>query len=168
MGKSQRGQGRNYDATTRKVAYENLVVLRLPDKILTNNGREFTNDDMHDINENLNAQVTTAAAKSLWSNGTCKRHNAVISTMLDKIIDEAGCNLDVALALAISAKNSLHSVYGFSPSQLNFGHSPDLPSMLNDKLPPLTGITRSEEVEQHLNAKHGLAKPSLSVRLQKR
>ena len=78
----------------------------------------------------------------------------MISSMLDKIINEAGCKLEVALSWAINAKNCLHNVYGFSPSQLVFGQNPNLPSVLNDKLPALGGTTSSEEVAKHLNAKH--------------
>ena len=58
------------------------------------------------------------------------------------------------MAWAINAKNSLHNVYGFSPSQLVFGRNPNLPSVLIDKLPALGGHTSSEVVANHLNAKH--------------
>ena len=59
---------------------------------------------------------------------------------------------------AINAENSLHNVYGFSPSQLVFGRNPNLPSVLNDKLPAPGGHTSSEVVANHLNAKHGACK----------
>ena len=58
------------------------------------------------------------------------------------------------MAWAINAKNSLHNVYGFSPSQLVFGRNPNLPSVLIDKLPAPGGHTSSEVVANHLNAKH--------------
>ena len=74
--------------------------------------------------------------------------------MIDKIKDETDVSAEVALACAINAKNSLHNVYGFSPSQLVFGRNPNLPSVLNDKLPALGGRTSSEAVANHLNAKH--------------
>ena len=79
----------------------------MPDKILTDNGGEFNNNDIHDMSESLSQH------DSSWSSGTCKRHSAVVSTMLDKIIDETWCNLDIALAYAINAKNSLNNVLWF-------------------------------------------------------
>ena len=127
----------------------------VPDKILSDNGGEFNNEDMRDMGENLNTTVLTTPAESPWSNGICERHNAVISDMLKKIMKETpGCKLQVALAWAVNAKNSLQNVYGFSPAQLVFGYNPNLPSTMNDKLPALAGTTMSKEVATHLNAKH--------------
>ena len=129
-----------------------------PNRILTDNGGEFNNEDMLDMSENLNTEVTTTAAESPWSNGTCERHNGIIASMLDKIMHERQCEIDVALAWAIMAKNCLHNVYGYSPNQLVFGNNPSLPSNLNDKIPALNGITKSKEVAKHLNAKHAARK----------
>ena len=99
--------------------------------------------------------MITTAAESPFSNGICERHNAVIGNMLDKIMDENNSvTLEVALAWAINAKNSLQNVYGFTPAQLVFGRNPNLPSVLTDKLPALEGKTTSETVANHLIAKH--------------
>ena len=127
---------------------------RVPDKILTNNGGEFNNEGLCDVSENLNTEVLATAAESPWSNGICERHNAVIGHMIDKIKNESDVSTEVALAWAINAKNSLHNVYGFSPSQLVFGRNLNLPSVLNDKLPAPGGHTSTEVVANHLNAKH--------------
>ena len=48
--------------------------------------------------------------------------------MLLKIKDSEKCDYDTALAWAVSAKNSLISHSGFSPSQLVFGQNPSLPN----------------------------------------
>ena len=127
----------------------------VPDRILTDNGGEFNNRDMQDMAENLNTEVMTTAAESPWSNGVCERHNAVIGQMVTKMMSDSDISLEMALAWAVNAKNSLHNVYGFSPSQLVFGRNPNLPSVLNDKIPALNGTTQSEEVARHLNAMHG-------------
>ena len=126
----------------------------VPDRILSDNGGEFNNMDMLDMGNNLNTEVTTTAAESPWSNGVCERHNAVIGNMVKKIVSEARCDIKTALAWAVNAKNCLHNVYGFSPAQLVFGRNPNLPSVLNDKLPALEGATASEQVAQNLRAKH--------------
>ena len=56
-------------------------------KILTDNGGEFNNKELRDMNENLNTEVLATAAESPWSNGICERHNVVIGHMIDKIKD---------------------------------------------------------------------------------
>ena len=119
--------------------------------------RGVYNEELRDMSENLNTEVLATAAESPWSNGICERHNAVIGHMIDKIKDESDVSTEVALAWAINAKNSLHNIYGFSPSQLVFGNL-NLPSVLNDKLPALGGNTSSEVVANHLNAKHEACK----------
>ena len=62
------------------------------------------------------------------------------------------------LGVSINAKNSLHIVYGFSPSQLVFGRNLNIPSILTDKLPALSRRTQSEEVARLLNAMHDARK----------
>ena len=59
---------------------------------------------------------------------------------------------------AVNAKNSLHSVYGYSPNKLVFGRNPNLPSCLNDRPPALEGTTSSEVVAKNLNALHSARK----------
>jgi hypothetical protein len=135
------------------VIFEWIRHFGVPGKLLTDNGGEFSNDDMRDMSENLNAEVTTTAAESPWSNGICERHNAIIACMMEKIIDETGCSRRVALGWSNNAKNSLLNHYGFSPYQLVLGKNPNFPSVLIDNLPALSGETKSEEVARHLNVK---------------
>ena len=135
------------------VIFEWIRHFGVPGKFLTDNGGEFSNDDMRDMRENLNAEVTTTAAESSWSNGICERHNAIIACMMETIIDETGCSRRVALGWCNNAKNSLSNHYGFSPYQLILGRNPNFPSVLIDNLPALSGETKSEEVARHLNVK---------------
>ena len=52
----------------------------VPDKILTDHGGEFNNnEELCDMSENLNTEVLATAAESPWSKGICKRHNAVLA-----------------------------------------------------------------------------------------
>ena len=70
-------------------------------------------------------------------------------TMLDRNITqrvEYKLDWEASLGWAISAKNSLQSVHGFSPFQLVFGRNPNLPNILEDKPPALEGTTSSEIV----------------------
>ena len=61
--------------------------------------------------------------------------------MLDRIIADIGCNVDIALQWAINAKNSLANIDSFSPHQIVFLRNPQLPSILTDKPPALLPYT---------------------------
>ena len=45
----------------------------------------------------------------------------MLGLTVSKIIEETNCDLDVAFAWAVSTKNYLKNVNGFSPNQLVFG-----------------------------------------------
>ena len=70
-----------------------------------------------------------------WSNGITERHNAIIGNMAEKIHNETKCTMDIAIASAVSSKNALTNVHGFSPNQLVFCYNPNFPSVLTNKLP---------------------------------
>ena len=127
-------------------------------RFLSDNGGEFNNYDFQGMSENLNVETVPTAGESPWSIGVVKRHNAVIGNMVDKIIADTDCSLEIALAWAVNAKNSLHSVHGCIPNQLAFGCNPNLPSCLNDKTSALEGITSSGVVVKNLNAFHAARK----------
>ena len=78
--------------------------------------------------------------------------------MLKKTLEDTHCSFEIALAWAISAKNTFHSVHGFNPNQHVFGRNPNLPSFLNDILPALVGVSTSEVVASNLNAMHAARK----------
>ena len=123
-----------------------------PHAILSDNGCEFQNEAMRELGELLNIEVKTTAAEAPWSNGITERHNALIGDMIDKIIDSQHCSLEMALAWAVNAKNSLSNVYGYSPHQLVFGANPNMPSVITDKIPALEGVTSYQVIADHLNA----------------
>ena len=50
------------------------------------------------------------------------------------------------------AKNALLNSYGYSTNQLVFGYNPNFPSVIENKLPALEGVTSSELLTSHLNA----------------
>ena len=54
-----------------------ICLFGCPQKILSNNGGEFNNDDFREMGEKLNTKITTTAAESPWSNGVNERHNGI-------------------------------------------------------------------------------------------
>ena len=128
----------------------------MPEKLYSDNGGEFNNSELQDMAENLNITVKTTPADSPFSNGLPERHNAVLTETVLKGRDEL--DWETSLGWAISAKNSLQSVYGFSPFQLVFGRNPNLPNILEDKPPALEGTTSSEIVAKQITALYAARK----------
>ena len=122
------------------------------------NGGEFNNSELQDMAENLNITLKTTPADSPFSNGLVERYNAVLTETLLKVRDEYKLDWERSLGWAISAKNSLQSVHGFSPFQLFFGRNSNLPNILEDKPPALEGTTSSEIVAKHITALHAARK----------
>ena len=131
-----------------------VSVFGAPRRILTDNGGEFANSELIDMCENLNINLITTAAESPWSNGLVEKHNGIIGEAISKILEDVDCSIEVALAWALNAKNSLKNIHGFSSYQLVFGKNPNLPSVFENKLPALEGITSSKLIASHLNAMH--------------
>ena len=102
--------------------------------------------------------MKTTSAESPWPNGTVEKHIGVIGNMMEKVLLDVGCSLEVALAWCLSAKNALLNAYGYSPNQLVFGHNPNFLSVIENKLPALEGVTSSKLIASHLNALHSARK----------
>ena len=140
-----------------------------PHKILTDNGGEFSNEDYRIMGEKLNTKITATAAEAPWSNGTNERHNAILGDMILKVKNDTNCSVEVALTWAISAKNALANVYGFSPNQLVYGRNPNFPSVLIDKLPALDEVSNnngdiaSKMLLENLNALHSARRAFISA-----
>ena len=128
-----------------------ISVFGPPAKFLSDNGGEFMNSQFLELCESFNISVMTTAAEAPWSNGLCERHNAILGDMLQKTYAEGRCNLNTALCWVIHAKNSLANVHGFSPYQIAIGYTPNLPGVLNDRLPALESST-NRTILDNLNA----------------
>ena len=124
-----------------------------PRKFLSDNGGEFSNDLYREMNEKMNVVTSTTAGESPFSNGIVERHNQVLAEAFQKTVSDVKCEPAVALAWAVSAKNSLHNYGGFSPNQLVFGLNPNLPSILEDRLPAME-ISSSDIIRQNMDALH--------------
>ena len=131
-----------------------ISIYGCPEKFLSDNGGEFSNDDFREMAEKMNITVKTTGAEAPWSNGLCERHNQIIAEMLTKTMADTHCDLGIAVAWCINAKNSLHNVHGFSPFQLVFGKNPRIPGILVDRPPALDGDTSSRIVCENANAIH--------------
>ena len=123
-------------------------------KFLVDNGGEFDNDEFRSLCENGNIRICTTAAESPWGNGIVERHNATLGFSVQKIVDDLKCDLSLAVAWAVSAKNALHNVHGFSPNQLLFGKKTNFPAVVSNKPPAVEGKTTSEIVACNLNVMH--------------
>ena len=98
-----------------------VAIFGSPKRILSDNGKEFANDDFREMGEKLNTRIVNTAAESPWSNGINERHNAILGNMISKVMEDTKCKLKDAISWAVSAKNALSNVYGYSPNQLVFG-----------------------------------------------
>ena len=109
---------------------------------LSDNGGEFNNELSREIGKQLNINIKTTAAESLWFNGIVEKQNGVIGNVMEKVMSDVGCSLEIAWC--ISAKNSLLNSYGYSPNQLVFGYNPNFPSEMQNKPPSLEGVIASK------------------------
>ena len=55
-----------------------------PKKFLTDNGGEFANQVLIEMNEKLGVETATTAGESPWSNGIVERHNATLYEAMSK------------------------------------------------------------------------------------
>lgn len=123
--------------------------------IMSDNGGEFSSDEMREVASILNVGVFTTAAESPFQNGLCERIHAVTDMMLLKMEEQCpNVPIEVLLCWANMARNSLQMWCGFSSYQLVFGQNPNLPNIMSSQLPALEGSTTSEVLAKHMNALH--------------
>ena len=121
--------------------------------LMSDNGGEFSNDEMRDVASNLNVKLHTTAGYAPNQNGLCERVHGVIDLILHKLCSQyPRVDVNILLGWANMAKNSLHTHHGFSSHQLVFGRNPNIPNILTDSPPALEGSTMSEVFAKHLNA----------------
>ena len=140
---------KRHDVVIESVFKHWITLFGAPKKILSDNGSEFNNQVFRELGELPNIEVKTTSAESPWSSGIIERHNGIIGNMVDKILPDQNCSVKLALAWAVSAKNSLSNVFAYSPNQLLFGKNPNLPSVLTDEPPALENVTSSQVAADH-------------------
>ena len=123
--------------------------------IFTDNGGEFSNDEMREIASILGVKLFTTAGYSPHQNGLNERIHGVIDLILHKLKAQyPNTDINVLIGWANMAKNSIHNHHGFSSHQLVFGTNPNLPNILTASPPSLEGTTMSQIFAKHLNALH--------------
>ena len=130
-----------------------LVGYGRPGRIWSDNGGEFNNEMMREMGEAIGCKLETGAGYAAWMNGLNERNHSVVDRCFAKIMkDDPKLDPTIALAWAVTAKNSFAMHGGFSSFQLVFGKEPKLPDIMTDKLPALSGTTTSESLAAHINA----------------
>ena len=129
-----------------------------PQLFISDNGGEFSNDVMTEMNEKLGVETRTTAGESPFSNGIVERHNKILFEAMMKTIEDVKCEPEIALAWSVSAKNSLQNHGGYSPNQLVFGHNVSFPSLLTDRIPALEPTTSSDIIRKNMNALYSARK----------
>ena len=138
-----------------KVLYNPDLWIRVfgcPDQVLVDTGGEFANREFLDMCDKCNVRILTTAAESPWSNGLIEKHNGVLGSMITKMIEEDPMDIKLATHWAVAAKNSLSTVYGFSPNVLVFGRNPNLPNSSDNSLAANDPKFYSHTVQENLKA----------------
>ena len=94
--------------------------------------------------------------ESPLSNRTVERHKNLAEAMQRTL--DVKCELDMALAWAVSAKNALQNCGGYSPNQPMFSRNVNMPTVLEDKLPALESNTSSDIIRKNLKALYSAGK----------
>ena len=121
-------------------------------------GGKFANDVFRKMNEKLGIETSTTPGESPFSNGAVERNSKVLYEGLMKTMEDAKCDMETALAWTVSAKNALQNHGGYSPNQLAFGNTVNLPSVITDLAPALESFTSSDIVRRNLNTLHDARK----------
>ena len=119
-----------------------------PGKLMCDNGGEFDNHIFTEMSEKLGIEMQLSPAESPFTNGIVERHNRILAETMLKTRQDTGCSSEVALAWALSAKNSLHNSKGFSSNQLVFGHNVNLPTVLRNEIPALERTSSSDIIRK--------------------
>ena len=99
-----------------------IAVFGTMGSIMTDNGGEFSSDEMREVASILNVRLITTATDSPFQNGLCERVHSVIDIMVLKFMEEnKKSERQTLLSWANMARNSLQMWNGFSSHQLVFG-----------------------------------------------
>ena len=145
---------KNKETVVQSVFTHWINVFGPPKQFMTDNGGEYVNSSFVDLCEKFNVHIKTTGAEAPWSNGLVERHHSLLSRNVQKIVEETGCSIDIALAWACHAKNTLSNINGYSPYQLLFGKNPVIKSIDDPYTSPtiIEDETPSETVAKNITA----------------
>ena len=116
-------------------------------------GGEFCCSELTDVAEYIGVLSSFTAASSPHQNGVNERNHAICDRMMDKmLLADPQLPVEVALTWALTAKNTLQNVSGFSPFQIVFGENPSLPSVFTAGPPGFEEVVMNKAVANHINA----------------
>lgn len=104
-------------------------------KTFSDNGGEFISEELYNMCDAFRIKIDVIPSCSPWNIGLCKRHNKTLTNMFLKIREDVNCDMDIALAWAVSMKNPLINDNGFSSTQLAFRKNCNFRSAVNNNLP---------------------------------
>ena len=122
----------------------------VPRKIFSDNGGEFIGVEFYDMCDVFNIKIDSTPSYSPWSNGLCEHHNQTLTSTFLKIKEDIKCDMDTALAWAVSAKNTFINNNGFSSALIGFGENCMFPSIINDNLSALECFNQSPNLAVHI------------------
>ena len=102
-----------------------------PNKFWSDNGTEFTNEDIKELCEKWGTETDFGPPYSPFSNGLNERNHYSCDVILSKILeDHPKMELQQALNMAIWSHNTNYNKDGFSPLQIVTGRSPSFPGIV--------------------------------------
>src|SRR6201990_1293693 len=104
-----------------------ISIFGAPERILSENGLEFQNEELKLMCERFSIRQLVTAAESPWSNGSCEKMVGLLKDSMRKMKEE-GCNNQNCLLWSVGAKNWLMIRGGYTPNQLVFGKNGKLPN----------------------------------------
>ena len=131
-----------------------IRIFGTPEQILVDNGGELNNGEFIDMCDKCNIKILTTAAESPWSNGLVEKHNGILGQMVTKVLSENNTSPAIAIHWCVAAKNSLTTVYGFSPNSLVFGREPNIPHSSVNSIAANDPEFYSLTVKENLDALH--------------
>ena len=106
--------------TVSKIANENILpkMLRIPDRILTDNGPEFRSTEFNNMLQELNTSHIYSTSYKASSNGAVERSNRTIMDLLKGLVTANPAKWDTDLGkMIILYNNTLHSQLSTTPSK---------------------------------------------------
>jgi len=118
------------------------LMFGIPRVIASDGGGEFCSSIFQGFCETFAIRHEVSAGEAHWANGQVDRHHDTLRRIVSKSKDHVTLegyrlNLEERIALALLAKNQTPGTNGWSPYNLVFGKSPNLPLSIEDGDPQM-------------------------------
>ena len=152
----------NQEAATVAKAFVTKIIVEygIPEKILTDQGTNFTSEMFKNVCKLLKIDKIQTTAYHPESNGALERSHRTLAEYLRHYINEEQTDWDEWLPYAMFTYNTTpHTVTGFTPFELVYGHRANLPTALTK--PPKTTYSYDDyakELRERLRATSKVAR----------